>query len=234
MYNKERKDSGYAFFDVDNYSARAFISAPHQVKTALINCKIAADSSMISDVQKEEMKRKLYVSNLPPNSTDLDLVHLFENFGELTKAYLVRNRTDGSCKNFGFVIFKFIEDMQEFLSEPRVLKFKGRKLTIKQAVDRQTQKNAKTSPDCSDDQLRGQSGRLGTCHLASISAKTKVLKRSKELDEKADNYRLNHPFKLRRTAIASSPRSLAQLKTSLRPLQLSSELIYSGSTFGAY
>ena len=102
------RDSGYAFLDVDRLKAADFVRKPHQVINTLINCKIAADTTKISQFEKDEMDRKLYVSNLPPHSTDLDLMRLFEPYGNLKRAYLVRNRSDGTCKNFGFVIFKSI------------------------------------------------------------------------------------------------------------------------------
>lgn len=60
---------------------------------------------MIQQSQKSEMERKLYVSNLPPKTTDVELLDLFQQFGPVSKAYMVRNRVDGSCKNFGFVVF---------------------------------------------------------------------------------------------------------------------------------
>lgn len=145
MYNKDLKESGYAFFDVDAGCAAALVAKPHLIGHAFVNCKIAADNSQISLVQKGEMERKLYVSNLPPGTSDLDLFNLFQPFGKLMKAYLVRNRANGSCKNFGFVIFQQLKDANRLLLDKPVIRFRERKLTIKQAVDRQTQKKLQTS-----------------------------------------------------------------------------------------
>ena len=189
MYNKDRKHSGYAFFDVDACKADTFVAKPHLIKNALINCKIAADNSKISQVQKDEMERKLYVSNLPSNTTDLDLLHLFQSFGKLTKAYLVRNRSDGSCKNFGFVIFQSMTDLQNVLNNPRVIKFKGRKLTIKQAVDRQTQCiNRKTQNNPS---LEVKDFHFPAYDEHEYSTKEQILKRSTLLNQLKRNYRFN-------------------------------------------
>lgn len=193
MFNKDKKESGYAFFDVDSDRADAFVAKPHLVKHALINCKIAADNSKISQVQKDEMDRKLYVSNLPPGTTDLDLFRLFEPLGKLAKAYLVRNRADGSCKNFGFVIFQEQKDVERLLREPPSLKFRHRKVTIKQAVDRQTQKQLKKPAPAplfsvsrfASEEPMGSSKRqlLGTCT---------------KLNEEENNYKFN--FRKRRRA----------------------------------
>lgn len=189
MYNKDKKESGYAFFDVDSDRAYDFVVEPHLIKNALVNCKIAADSTRISQVQKDEMTRKLYVSNLPPSATDLDLLRLFEGYGKMTKAYMVRNRSDGSCKNFGFVIFQSISDIDNFLKTPRVIKFKGRKLTIKQAVDRQTQRNLrKPTLQTLNENQNEDNQSSGTIHH---STKAMILKKASLLTDNPTNYRLN-------------------------------------------
>jgi RNA recognition motif-containing protein len=205
MYNKDRKESGYAFFDVDQSRADKFVAKPHQIKSALVNCKVAADSTRISQVQKDEMRRKLYVSNLPPSTSDMDLLHLFEPFGKMTKAYMVRNRSDGSCKNFGFVIFQTVTDIENFLKIPRVIKFKGRKLTVKQAVDRQTQRTLKKSqPQTPCLNLSENSLLFGDDFS---STKAMILKKASLLTENPGNYRLNH-----------APRSQGLVNTTRRPI----------------
>lgn len=187
MYNKEKKESGYAFFDVDAQDAEAFVRKPHMVRNALINCKIAAENSKISLYQKDEMERKLYVSNLPPGTIDIDLLQLFEPFGNLTKAYLVRNRGDGSCKNFGFVIFHRKSDLDRLLDESPTIKFRHRKLTIKKAVDRQTQKQTKkTLPKGNRVDLQSQASREQIS-----STKLQLLKRTIFINETEANYQFN-------------------------------------------
>lgn len=190
MYNKDKKESGYAFFDVESDRAESFVAKPHLVKHALINCKIAADNSKISQVQKDEMERKLYVSNLPPGTSDIDLLHLFEPFGRLTKAYLVRNRLDGSCKNFGFVIFQEQKDVEALLQDFPTIKFRQRKLTVKQAVDRQTQKHLKkTSLRPHYESIRRRASEERMC-----SSKLQLLNRTTQLNEEESNYKFNIPL----------------------------------------
>lgn len=111
MYNKEKKATGYAFFDIDAKHAETITQQPHLLGQGLVNCKVAADNSMIQQCQKSEMERKIYVSNLPSRTTDVELLELFQQYGTVSKAYMVRNRGDGSCKNFGFVVFTMVEDV---------------------------------------------------------------------------------------------------------------------------
>lgn len=220
MYNKDKKESGYAFFDVEADRAEAFVAKPHLVRHALINCKIAADNSQISQVQKDEMNRKLYVSNLPPGTSDLDLFRLFEPFGKLAKAYLVRNRADGSCKNFGFVIFQEQGDAERLLTEPPALKFRHRKVTVKQAVDRQTQKQLKKpspTPHFSVNQRYASD-------FGDSSSKALLLAASRKLNEEERNYKFN--LRKRRRAEAVARRADSELITS-QSLTLNSLLRFS-------
>lgn len=82
------------------------------------------------------MQRKLFVSNLPVKTTDMDLLNIFQRFGPISKVYMVRNRNDGSCKNFGFVVFQKIEDATRLLNTSETLKLRGRRIRLRKAVDR--------------------------------------------------------------------------------------------------
>lgn len=231
MLNKDRTESGYAFFDVDSETARDIVAAgPHQLGAALINCKIAADTSQLSSAQKEEMKRKLYVSNLPFNTTDFDLLHLFQTFGRLSKAYLVRNKADGSCRNFGFVIFEAISDLENFLSVPRTIKFKGRRLTIKKAVDRQTQTHIKQKEQLGyDEDLGLRSDQSGDGPEVWISTKYQILAQSQHLQEDEANYRFNYIALRRRMRNLTS---LGVLKPRFTTTQnFSPSHLYTGTSF---
>ena len=192
MFNRDKKESGYAFFDVDRPLADIFISKPHQVKNALINCKIAADSTQISEAQRDEMRRKLFVSNLPLNTSDLDLLRIFEPYAQLSKAYLVRNRFDGSCKTFGFVVFQTSESLGEFLKFAPILTFRGRKLNIRKAVDRLTQKYSKNAENQENKNIRRTylSSGVHVNYLAS-SKLAQAIRKSIYLNERTENYRFN-------------------------------------------
>lgn len=188
---KERQDSGYAFFDVDILTAQILTSAPHALGNALINCKIAADHSKISVSQRDEMDRKIYVSNLPPRTTDLDLLQIFKPFGALAKAYLVRNRADGSCKNFGFVIFQEKADLDQLLQDQPAIRFRQRRVMIKKAVDRQTQTFKKQN---NSHNPIGQRARRQPRTEEIDSTKSKALLQTEYLNEAESNYEFNFPL----------------------------------------
>ncbi len=47
--------------------------------------------------------KKLFIGNLPGNTTDKDLVALFEPFGRVHSYRLVRDMFTRQCKGFGFI-----------------------------------------------------------------------------------------------------------------------------------
>jgi cold-inducible RNA-binding protein len=49
------------------------------------------------------MNRKLYVGNLPPSVTEMDLREKFGRFGTVESAVVVKDAETGRSKRFGFV-----------------------------------------------------------------------------------------------------------------------------------
>ena len=140
---------------------------------------------MIQQSQRSEMDRKVFVSNLPSKTSDIDLLEIFRPFGSIVKAYLVRNRTDGYCKNFGFVVFQNIEDVQGLLEVTQPIKYKGRRICLKQAVDRLSIR--KPSPIT---ESKNSFNSLYSQNQES-SAKQMITRLASCLNESMDNYRLN-------------------------------------------
>ncbi len=185
MFNKERRVAGYAFFEVDAKHVHMIVESPHMIGQALVNCKVAADTSMIQQAQKSEMERKVFVSNLPPKTTDVELLALFKVYGPVTKAYMVRNRTDGSYKNFGFVVFEDVNDLKTVLDSAEQIKFKGRRISLKQAVDRLTISKG-TACGLDSITLSGESSTSMCC-----SSKKAALGLSQQITSESANYRFN-------------------------------------------
>ena len=46
---------------------------------------------------------KIYVSNLPADTSDARLAKLFEPFGIITSAHVMTSGVSGRCRGFGFV-----------------------------------------------------------------------------------------------------------------------------------
>lgn len=187
-FNKEKKECGYAFFEVDYPTSDLIVAQPHLIGDALINCKLAADNTKIAQTQKDEMERKIFVSNLPMNTTDLDLYYYFGEIGKLSKAYMVRNRFDGTTKNFGFVIFQTHNELQKVLRMAENLSFRGRKISVRQARDRVTQKVILSTPVIAKFTDETMDPNVGSTEESTLSQALRV---SYNLNQSTTNYRLN-------------------------------------------
>lgn len=180
MYNKEQRESGYAFFEALPETTKRISSRPHLIGNGLVNCKVAASEDNINEVQRDEMERKLFVSNLPMNTSDVELYNLFAPLAPLTKAYMVRHRADGSTKNFGFVIFQKTHDLKKVLESSCQIRLRGKKVCMEQAQDRQSQRAIR----------RG--GQQTSSHgPLESSCKSSILQQSYLLNQSSNNYRFN-------------------------------------------
>ncbi len=188
VFNKESLVAGYAFFEVDKDNVNLIVQNTHMMGQGLVNCKVAAENNKMRQAQQSEMDRKLFVSNLPPNTTEMELLALFKTYGPVTKAYLVRNRTDGSCKNFGFVIFEDVNDLNKVLKASEEIKYKKRRVNIQKAVDRVTINNTTGAPDSSI-QCDGNNP------SSDISSKKAALAVSQQISNIPTDYRFNISFK---------------------------------------
>ena len=81
---------------------------------------------------------KIYVGNLPYETTRESLQELFEGFGEVTDSIIITDRETGRSRGFGFVEMPDNEAAQNALTELNGHEFGGRKLTVNEARPRQS------------------------------------------------------------------------------------------------
>lgn len=79
------------------------------------------------------MNRKLYVGNLPFETSETDLQELFASTGTVETVNLVRDRETGRARGFAFVEMASEEDAQRAISELHERPFGGRNLTVNEA-----------------------------------------------------------------------------------------------------
>ena len=63
------------------------------------------------------MSTKLYVGNLPYQTTEADLQALFENSGQVATINVVRDRATGQARGFAFVEMTDAEGARRAISE---------------------------------------------------------------------------------------------------------------------
>lgn len=79
------------------------------------------------------MSTKLYVGNLPYQTTEADLQTLFEAAGSVASINVVRDRATGQARGFAFVEMGDTESAQRAIKELDRREFGGRQLTVNEA-----------------------------------------------------------------------------------------------------
>lgn len=79
------------------------------------------------------MSTKLYVGNLPYETTEADLQTLFETAGPVETINIVRDRATGQARGFAFVEMSDATGAQKAISELDKHQYGGRNLTVNEA-----------------------------------------------------------------------------------------------------
>jgi RNA recognition motif-containing protein len=79
------------------------------------------------------MSTKLYVGNLPYQTTESDLQTLFESAGQVASVSIVRDRATGQARGFAFVEMADAAAAQQAINSLDRQDFGGRNLTVNEA-----------------------------------------------------------------------------------------------------
>src|SRR5215213_5116341 len=79
------------------------------------------------------MSTKLYVGNLPYETTEADLQTLFESAGQVSTINIVRDRATGRARGFAFVEMSDAEGARKAINELDKHAYGGRNLTVNEA-----------------------------------------------------------------------------------------------------
>jgi len=79
------------------------------------------------------MSTKLYVGNLPYETTESDLQALFAAAGEVSTVNIVRDRATGQARGFAFVEMNDADAAQRAITELDQHQLGGRNLTVNEA-----------------------------------------------------------------------------------------------------
>jgi RNA recognition motif-containing protein len=79
------------------------------------------------------MNTKLYVGNLPYETTESDLQALFEGAGPVSTVNIVRDRATGQARGFAFVEMGDADGAQRAIRELNKQPYGGRNLTVNEA-----------------------------------------------------------------------------------------------------
>ena len=79
------------------------------------------------------MSTKLYVGNLPYETSESDLQALFESAGTVSTVTIVRDRATGQARGFAFVEMSDTDGAQRAINELDRHQYGGRSLTVNEA-----------------------------------------------------------------------------------------------------
>ncbi len=82
------------------------------------------------------MAKKLYVGNLPYNTSDEDLRDLFSTYGEVTSSSVIIDRMTNRSKGFGFIEMSNNEEALKAIEELNETNFNGRNIRVNEALER--------------------------------------------------------------------------------------------------
>src|SRR5205807_1564348 len=83
------------------------------------------------------MPTKLYVGNLPFNTTENELQELFSQAGPVQEVMLMQDKFTGKSRGFAFVTMASDQDAQKAISEINGKTVEGRALTVNEARPRE-------------------------------------------------------------------------------------------------
>jgi cold-inducible RNA-binding protein len=84
------------------------------------------------------MGTKLYVGNLPFNTTENELQELFSQAGAVQEVTLMQDRFTGKSRGFAFVTMGSDEEAQNAISKLNGHAIEGRQLTVNEARPRES------------------------------------------------------------------------------------------------
>ena len=84
---------------------------------------------------------KLYVGNLPYETSESDLQALFEGSGQVSSINIVRDRATGRARGFAFVEMSDSAGAQKAIAELDKHEYGGRNLTVNEAKPMEPRRN---------------------------------------------------------------------------------------------
>ena len=82
------------------------------------------------------MAKKLYIGGLVDDITSPELKEVFEEFGEIVDAKVIKDRYTGNCRGFGFITFKNDEDADKAIEEADGGELDGKKIRVCEAKNK--------------------------------------------------------------------------------------------------
>jgi len=99
---------------------------------------------------------KIFIGSLSYNATEEDLCHVFEAFGQVASATVIKDEQSGRSKGFGFVEMPVQAEAQSAIAALNGQAFKGRTITVNEARSESEDRRGKDRGGGGDRRGRGR------------------------------------------------------------------------------
>lgn len=125
------KPRGFAFVTLKDSQTAAYVAQlKHNICGRRVECQLAAKKNEKGSNAIERMRRKLFITNVPPQLSERAFEDFFTQFGQIHNCYLIKNTEKNCNKGFGFVEFESSEVADYLLNKHHLLELGKFKLSV--------------------------------------------------------------------------------------------------------
>jgi RNA recognition motif-containing protein len=99
---------------------------------------VSSSVNAFRNVEQEHTNMRLYVGGLPYQTTEHDLIELFEQVGQVTSVSVITDRETGRSKGFGFVEMSDQQAARTAIERLNGTILGDRTITVNEARERQS------------------------------------------------------------------------------------------------
>lgn len=132
--NKKNKNINRGFcivkFKCPNAVERMLGVKDHYIKKRLVTCRPYLKGEELKQSKSQKNNRKIYISGLPKETTNQDILEAFSKFGKVEAGYTLHDEEKGESKGFGFVTFRDEGVVKEVLKNNTSIQIHGKPIEI--------------------------------------------------------------------------------------------------------
>jgi len=95
-------------------TVKNIVDSKHRVDDSEITCCLCPQTKQFNGLSEDEQGRTMFYKGLPLNACEQDVFKRFIRFGEIERLTVCRS-ADGISKGTGFILFKYIENLEYIL-----------------------------------------------------------------------------------------------------------------------
>lgn len=112
----------------------------HTIKDRVVTCRDYLKGDQLKEGKQCKDSKKLYINNLPSNTTNEDIVKAFSVFGPVEVGYTLKSEDGSKSKGFGFVTFAQKQSSDKALNSEISILIHGKKIEIAPFVSSESKK----------------------------------------------------------------------------------------------